>query len=135
MDAVRVLREQGGVWVYLLRQQDRFSQSSVPGLSRDSCLESSEYDSAGGSSGIHSGHSGSWNENDEAQHSSSSTSSKEGKNILRQQHQVELTPEHRKLQGSPRVGTESAKSTPSSKRTKPGSKDKTKGKIFISSLS
>lgn len=98
LDAVRVLREQGGVWVYLLQEERARAAGARPDL---------EYDSAGGSgsSGIASGNSSSipWGDEKESHSSSSSAGSatNHNNNLKQQQqmkrllqHQVELTPEH-----------------------------------------
>ena len=124
LDAVRVLREQGAVWVYLLQQQQQQQQHQDENiyqlphghLVNNRNNKDSDYDScgerlSGGSSGIASGNSscipwgpvdgiGVATHPDMENHSSASTNSSSsvggGKKSVspRQQCMVELTPEH-----------------------------------------
>lgn len=111
LDAVRVLKEQGAVWVYLLKQ-------SQQNQSENDC-------DSGGSSGIASGHSSivPWhNDPDEGQQSSSSSvgSRKKDSNsviqISNNKCLVELTPEHQSRLSNPNLRPKTNRRVPSSRQ-------------------
>jgi hypothetical protein len=150
LDAVRVLREQGAVWVYLLEESERQQQSRIPRNSAEHAPQPQpqnpgaisvtvnpdfEYDSCGervsaGSSGIASGNSSSipWNEVNDFEGGSSSSSGSStkrgvltaGKKSPQQRCLVELTPEHRRTMAAG-VGIKNQNVTPS-RRGKAGNK-------------
>ena len=119
LDAVRVLREQGAVWVYLLQEEHRQQQQQqhhLPQHLQHQHHVDTEYDSCGervsaGSSGIASGNSSSipWNEAAASSHdrlsgsegssassSSSTNAAMINKKTQQRKCQVELTPEHQR---------------------------------------